>query len=288
MQNPPQPEPNLRNPQNRHVVDMIIGESIPYHEVMHPEAPLQAFHLTCTIISFSYADYPTSYIYRNGLLIVTLNIANQDVRKFLIDNGSSVDIIFRHTLRRMILNCPFEAMKFEDIQGPLYGFGNYTIRVYGTTDIPTTFGTSPHNVPTMVKYYIIDIASPYNAFISQPTLFFLGEIISSHQAKFPIAMVSWELITDPINFRLLREFSNIFAWKPEDMPGLDESIATHELHIDPNKAMIKLKRRIFSPERQQTIDEEISKLLKANFIYEIHFPEWISDVVLVKISSGKW
>lgn len=92
--------------------------------------------------------------------------------------------------------------------------------------------------------------------------------------------------------KLLRKYADVFAWKPEDMPGLDESVAVHKLHIDPNKGSVKQKRRNFAPERQQAVDEEINKLLKANFIYEIQFPEWIANVVvnvvLVKKSSGKW
>lgn len=88
--------------------------------------------------------------------------------------------------------------------------------------------------------------------------------------------------------KLLREYADVFVWKPEDMPGLDESVAVHKLHIDLEKRSVKQKRRNFAPERQHAVDEEISKLLKANFIYEIQFPEWIANVVLVKKSSGKW
>lgn len=87
---------------------------------------------------------------------------------------------------------------------------------------------------------------------------------------------------------LLREYGDVFAWKPEDMPSLDETISVYRLHIDPGKKSVKQKRQNFAPERQQAVDEEISKLLKANFIYEIQFPEWIANVVLVKKPNGKW
>ncbi|XP_074346327.1 uncharacterized protein LOC141685100 [Apium graveolens] len=221
-------------------------------------------------------------------------------------------------------------MKLKDIQGPVYEFRNHVVPVQGAIDIPTTFDTSPHEVIAMVKYYIIDMASPYNAIIGQPTLFFLGAIISSTnmKVKFPTPMgpetslkkaelyhtpkvepeepvENTELMEgDPTRYisirsrprpplkqkliQLLREFLDIFAWKPEDMSGLDESIIIHRLHLDPNKIVVKQKRRNFAPERQQAIDEEINKLLKAKFIYEIQFSEWISNVALVKKTSGKW
>lgn len=72
---------------------------------------------------------------------------------------------------------------------------------------------------------------------------------------------------------LLRRYPDVFAWQPEDMPGLYEDVAVHNIHIDPKARTIKQKRRNFTPERQQAVDEEISKLMKANFIYEIQFPE---------------
>jgi len=35
------------------------------------------------------------------------------------------------------------------------------------------------------------------------------------------------------------------------------------------------------------VDEEVSKLLKAGFIGEAHYPEWLANMVMVKKASGK-
>jgi len=48
------------------------------------------------------------------------------------------------------------------------------------------------------------------------------------------------------------------------------------------------KRRNFAPERNQAIHEEMERLLKAGFIREVDYPQWLANVVLVKKSSGKW
>ncbi|XP_074339728.1 uncharacterized protein LOC141677596 [Apium graveolens] len=87
---------------------------------------------------------------------------------------------------------------------------------------------------------------------------------------------------------LLREYADVFAWAPEDMPGIDQSVAMHSLDVDPRKRPIKQKRRNFAPERQQAIDEEIEKLLRADIICEIKYPDWLANVVLVKKPNGKW
>ena len=34
--------------------------------------------------------------------------------------------------------------------------------------------------------------------------------------------------------------------------------------------------------------DEVNKLLATNFIREIHYPEWLANVVMVKKANGKW
>ena len=34
--------------------------------------------------------------------------------------------------------------------------------------------------------------------------------------------------------------------------------------------------------------DEMNKLLAANFIREVYYPEWLADVVMVKKANGKW
>jgi len=38
----------------------------------------------------------------------------------------------------------------------------------------------------------------------------------------------------------------------------------------------------------QAVAEEVQKLLKAGFIREVDFPEWLANVVLVKKATKKW
>ena len=34
--------------------------------------------------------------------------------------------------------------------------------------------------------------------------------------------------------------------------------------------------------------DEVNKLLAANFIREVYYPEWLANVVMVKKANGKW
>jgi hypothetical protein len=86
----------------------------------------------------------------------------------------------------------------------------------------------------------------------------------------------------------LRRNSDVFAWSHEDMPGIDPSVIVHKLNVDPNHRPVKQRRRTFAAERNQAVAEEVEKLLKAEFIREVDYPEWLANMVLVKKSNGKW
>ena len=86
----------------------------------------------------------------------------------------------------------------------------------------------------------------------------------------------------------LRQNKDVFVWKQEDTGGIDPTIITHRLNLNPSFKPVKQKRRSFAPERQKTINEEVGKLLQAGAIREVEYPEWLANVVLVKKANGKW
>ncbi|MGV7988960.1 hypothetical protein PJP10_31820, partial [Mycobacterium kansasii] len=60
----------------------------------------------------------------------------------------------------------------------------------------------------------------------------------------------------------------------------------HRLNIDPIYKPIRQKQRALGPERYAVIEEEVSKLLKAKFVEEVYYPDWVANIVLVK--KGQW
>ena len=72
------------------------------------------------------------------------------------------------------------------------------------------------------------------------------------------------------------------------MPGIPASIIQHRLKVDPEKKMVQQRRRVFAPERNKAVMDKVNKLFVANFIREVHYPEWLANVVMVKKANGKW
>ena len=64
----------------------------------------------------------------------------------------------------------------------------------------------------------------------------------------------------------LRSNRDIFSWTYEDMPRIDPSVIVHRLNVLPSFPPIRQKKRVFTPERDQAIAEEVRKLQEASFI----------------------
>ena len=99
-------------------------------------------------------------------------------------------------------------------------------------------------------------------------------------------ILSLEIRTRLIEF--LKENLDVFAWSHEDMPGISLKIIQHKLNVNPERKPVQQRRRAFTPERDQAITEEVTKLLSAGFICEVYYPDWLANVVLVKKANGKW
>ncbi|CAA0842069.1 Unknown protein, partial [Striga hermonthica] len=86
----------------------------------------------------------------------------------------------------------------------------------------------------------------------------------------------------------LKRNSDVFAWKHEDMKGIDPGVASHKLNLERTIRPVVQKRRKLGPDRQKELEEEVKKLIDNKFIKEAKYPTWVSNPVLVKKSNGLW
>ena len=63
------------------------------------------------------------------------------------------------------------------------------------------------------------------------------------------------------------------------MPEIDVKVMEHCLAIDPKCRLVKEKIQ------QKAIIEEVDKLLKVGFIQKVSYPNWVSNVDLVKVNG---
>ena len=105
-----------------------------------------------------------------------------------------------------------------------------------------------------------------------------------------LAYVGSKLMEDlrSLLIRFLKQNKDVFAWKQEDMGGIDPAIITYRLNVSPSFKPVKQKRRSLAPERQKAINEEVGKFFQAGAIREVEYLEWLANVVLVRKANGKW
>jgi hypothetical protein len=70
----------------------------------------------------------------------------------------------------------------------------------------------------------------------------------------------------------LQENLNVFTWQISDMLVIPREVIEHKLDIGPAFKPIKQKERIYTPERCETIQVEVNKLLEAGFIRPVDYP----------------
>lgn len=80
---------------------------------------------------------------------------------------------------------------------------------------------------------------------------------------------------------------DLFAWSVADMPGIDPEFICHKLSLWPDAKPVAQRKRNIREERREVIEKEMTKLMEANFVHEIKYTTWLSNVVLVKKSNGK-
>ena len=85
----------------------------------------------------------------------------------------------------------------------------------------------------------------------------------------------------------LKKSTNVFAYSHKDMSGINPSVITHHLNVSLSYKSVRQKKRVFAPERDNAIKEEVHKLVTAEFIRKVYYSNWLANVVMVKKENGE-
>ncbi|KAF8097469.1 hypothetical protein N665_0288s0002 [Sinapis alba] len=132
-----------------------------------------------TSITFSEGDLTDIDQLHNDPLLVELQIGICEVTRVLIDTGSSVDLIFRQTLEKMMV----DLKDIKPSSRAFTGFNGSSTHLLGTIRINVFAG----GISKLIKFSVIDTKTQYNAILGTPWLHMMKAIPSTyHQCvKFP-------------------------------------------------------------------------------------------------------
>jgi hypothetical protein len=86
---------------------------------------------------------------------------------------------------------------------------------------------------------------------------------------------------------LLREFQDVFAWSYEDLRGFDPAIIQHAIPIKEGIKLVRKKQRPINPTLEATVEKELEKLLKVGIIFLVKYSKWVSNLVLIRKTTGQ-
>ena len=117
-------------------------------------------------ISFTEEDTRQLHHPHDDALVINLSMADFNTRRVLVDNGSSVDIIYYIVFQQMRI----DKERLLPSDTPLVGFNGTKVFPVGTIALLVTIKTYPQQLIKEVSFLVIDCSSAYNAIIERPTL----------------------------------------------------------------------------------------------------------------------
>ncbi|XP_059431557.1 uncharacterized protein LOC132165069 [Corylus avellana] len=112
-------------------------------------------------------------------LVVTLTVANHNVHRILVDNGSSANILYWSAFRKLNLG----QEKIIPTSCPLMGFTGEQVQLVRSIELLITAGSYPRQVKVMIYFLLVNQPSAYNGIIERMALNELRAITSTLHLK---------------------------------------------------------------------------------------------------------
>ena len=107
------------------------------NEGMPPPSPKRLKTID-DVITFFENDLQGVQTPHDDEVVVSSTIAKYDVKRILVDNGSSTNVLFYAIFFRIDLS----KYQLREVSTPLIGFTGDSVQVEGEITLPTTVGTS--------------------------------------------------------------------------------------------------------------------------------------------------
>ena len=159
-----------------HLRSIRLGETLEVQAV----SKLPRLDTTITFLDSDMEGYQHPH---DDPLVIKAVVASKTIHRFLVDNGSSTDIIFASAFNKMGIG----REKLEPVNAFLRGFFGERVLPLGSIQLVLTLGDPPCQATTTVRFLIVDAPSAYNMLLGRPSLNTIRAIPSAYHMviKFP-------------------------------------------------------------------------------------------------------
>ncbi|XP_022850864.1 uncharacterized protein LOC111372708 [Olea europaea var. sylvestris] len=134
-------------------------------------------------ITFGARDLEGISYPHDDALVVSAVVANFEVRRILVDNGSAANILSQEAFTKMGIS----PKQLKAVKTPLQGFGGGIIIPEGIVELPLTLGVGSTQVTEITPFQVVNTPMAYNIILGRPLLNKIQAVVSTfHLAmKFP-------------------------------------------------------------------------------------------------------
>ncbi|GJW60501.1 reverse transcriptase domain-containing protein [Tanacetum coccineum] len=158
---------------------------------------------------------------------------------------------------------------------PLIGFSGEIIWPIEQIQLLVKIGDEKHSTSAWMNFMIVRSPSPYNRTIGRPGVRKLQAVLSIDHEMLKLP-VEGGVITLKSSMMVPLECAMVSG--PEGNPSATKQTVEERVKDAP----------LLDKDRNQAIQEEIGKLVKAGIMKEVHYHDWLSNLMMVKKHDDSW
>jgi len=161
-----------------------------------------AFRPRMTPITFTDEDFKgVDYRQQDDPMMIAVDIDRFTIRKTLVDQGCSVDILYWKTFKAMKMD-ETEMVPYDD---SVVGFSGERVGTKGYIELYTTFSEGKNTRTIKIRYLVIDANTSYNILLGRPSINRLMAIVSTPHLAMKFLSRTRDILTVHVDQKEARE-----------------------------------------------------------------------------------
>ncbi|XP_068498673.1 uncharacterized protein [Phaseolus vulgaris] len=134
-------------------------------------------------------------------MVITVEIDKFAIAKVLVDQGSSVDILYWETFKKMQIS----EVEIQPYNEQIVGFSGERVDTRGYIDLFTTFGDDYLSKTINIRYLLVNVNTSYNILLGRPSINRLKAIVLTPHLAMKFPSVNGDIATVHVDQKTARE-----------------------------------------------------------------------------------